>query len=165
MQHVTIDMGNLGGPEQIAPALKILLLFTVLSLAPAILVSMTSFTRIVIVMSFVRQAVGSQNLPPAQVIMSLLLTFGVMGPVAQRVNHEAVQPYQEMRIDEKEAFERASQVMRGFLIPQTRKSDLMLFYELTKAPAPKDSAEVSLHLLVPAFMISELRTGFEMGFL
>src|SRR6476661_1122714 len=167
MQHVTIDMGNLGGPEQIAPALKILLLFTVLSLAPAILVSMTSFTRIVIVLSFVRQAVGSQNLPPAQVIMSLslLLTFVVMGPVAQRVNREAVQPYQEKRIDEKEAFERASQVMRGFLIPQTRKSDLMLFYELTKAPAPKDSAEVSLHLLVPAFMISELRTGFEMGFL
>jgi flagellar biosynthetic protein FliP len=167
MQHLTLDLGGIGGPEQIAPALKVLLLFTVLSLAPAILISMTAFTRIVIVLSFVRQAVGSQNLPPMQVIMSLslLLTFVVMGPVAQQVNSEALQPYQEKKIDEKQAFEAASRIMRGFLIPQTRKSDLLLFYELNHTPAPKDTSDVSMHLLVPAFMISELRTGFEMGFL
>lgn len=167
MQQLTTDLGNLGSPQQIAPALKVLLLFTVLSLAPAILISMTAFTRIVIVLSFVRQAVGSQNLPPSQVIMalSLLLTFVVMAPVAQQINNQALQPYQEKKLDEKQAFEQASQVLRGFLIPQTRKSDLLLFYELGNAPAPKDQSEVSLHLLVPAFMISELRTGFEMGFL
>jgi flagellar biosynthetic protein FliP len=167
MQQLALDFGNLASPEQLAPTLKVLLLFTVLSLAPAILISMTAFTRIVIVLSFVRQAVGSANLPPSQVIMalSLLLTFVVMAPVAQQINSQALQPYQEKKLDEKQAFEQASQVLRGFLIPQTRKSDLLLFYELGKTPAPKDQSEVSLHLLVPAFMISELRTGFEMGFL
>jgi len=167
VQQVTISLGGMTGPEQIAPALKVLLAFTVLSLAPAILISMTSFTRIVIVLSFVRQAVGAQNLPPTQVVMalSLLLTFVVMAPVAERINTEALVPYQEKQLDGQQALDHASGIIRGFLIPQTRKSDLVLFHELTNAPAPKSPEDVSLHLLVPAFMISELRTGFEMGFL
>lgn len=167
MPQLTLSLADMQGPEQVVPALKILLMFTILSIAPAILISMTAFTRIVIVLSFLRQALGSQNVPPIQVIMalSLLLTGVVMAPVAQRVDAEALEPYIQKELNEKQAFERAAQVARDFLLPQTREGDLRLFYELNRTPLPKTQPEVGLHLLVPAFMISELRTGFEMGFL
>ena len=167
MPQITLSLADVQGPEQVVPALKILLLFTILSIAPAILNSMTSFTRIVIVFSFLRQALGSQNVPPIQVIMalSLLLTGVVMTPVAQRIDTEAFEPYVQKQLDEKQAFERAALVARDFLVPQTREADLRLFYELNHTQLPKTQAEVGLHLLVPAFMISELRTAFEMGFL
>jgi flagellar biosynthesis protein FliP len=167
MPQLTLSLAEMQGPEQVVPALKILLMFTVLSIAPAILISMTSFTRIVIVLSFLRQALGSQNVPPMQVIMalSLLLTAVVMTPVAQRLDKEAFEPYVQKQLDEKMAFERAALVARDFLVPQTREADLRLFYELNHTQLPKTQAEVGLHLLVPAFMISELRTAFEMGFL
>lgn len=162
---VTLPTGD--GPEQVVPALKILLLLTVLSVAPAILISMTSFTRIVVVLSFVRQAMGTQNAPPLQVIMalSLLLTAVVMAPVAADINDNALDPYIEHEIDEEQAFAAAEQSIRGFLLRQTREDDLLLFYELTHTERPADESEISLHLAIPAFMISELRTGFEMGFL
>ncbi|HKP62495.1 MAG TPA: flagellar type III secretion system pore protein FliP [Polyangiales bacterium] len=167
MPQLTLSLAEMQGPEQVVPALKILLMFTVLSIAPAILISMTSFTRIVIVLSFLRQALGSQNVPPMQVIMalSLLLTGVVMTPVAQRLDKEAFEPYVQKQLDEKMAFDRAATVARDFLVPQTREADLRLFYELNHTDLPKTQAEVGLHLLVPAFMISELRTAFEMGFL
>jgi len=167
MPQLTLSLAEMQGPEQVVPALKILMMFTILSIAPAILISMTAFTRIVIVLSFLRQALGSQNVPPLQVIMalSLLLTGVVMTPVAQRLDAEALEPYVQKELNEKQAFERASQVARDFLLPQTREADLRLFYELNHTPLPKTQPEVGLHLLVPAFMISELRTGFEMGFL
>jgi flagellar biosynthesis protein FliP len=167
MPQLTLSLAEVQGPEQVVPALKILLLFTILSIAPAILISMTSFTRIVIVLSFLRQALGSQNVPPMQVIMalSLLLTAVVMTPVAQRLDAEAFEPYQQKELNEKQAFERAATIARDFLVPQTRETDLRLFYELNHAQLPKTQNEVGLHLLVPAFMISELRTAFEMGFL
>ncbi|GAB5542135.1 MAG: flagellar type III secretion system pore protein FliP [Sandaracinaceae bacterium] len=164
---VTVTLPDLEQPDQMVPAIKILLLMTVLSLAPAVLISMTSFTRIVIVLSFVRQAVGTQNVPPMQVILSLslLLTAVVMAPIAHRVQVEALDPYEAEQIDGDEAWEIGSDIMRGFLIRQTREDDLLLFYELSQTDRPADLSDVSLHLLVPAFMISELRTGFEMGFL
>ncbi|HET6335777.1 MAG TPA: flagellar type III secretion system pore protein FliP [Polyangiales bacterium] len=167
MPQLTLNLAEVQGPEQVVPALKILLMFTILSIAPAILISMTSFTRIVIVLSFLRQALGSQNVPPMQVIMalSLLLTGVVMTPVAQRLDVEAFEPYQQKELNEKQAFERAATVARDFLVPQTREADLRLFYELNHTALPKTQGEVGLHLLVPAFMISELRTAFEMGFL
>ncbi len=167
LPQVTINFAEAQGAEQVVPALKILLLMTVLSLAPAILISMTAFTRIVIVLSFVRQAIGAQNVPPMQVVMvlSLLLTAVVMAPVAQRLDAEALEPYTHKQLDEKAAFDRASNIVRDFLVPQTREADLRLFYELSKTPSPKTQHDVALHLLVAAFMISELRTGFEMGFL
>jgi flagellar biosynthetic protein FliP len=167
MPQLTLNLAEVQGPEQVVPALKILLMFTILSIAPAILISMTSFTRIVIVLSFLRQALGSQNVPPMQVIMSLslLLTAVVMTPVAQRLDVEAFEPYQQKELNEKQAFERAGVVARDFLVPQTREADLRLFYELNHTALPKTQQEVGLHLLVPAFMISELRTAFEMGFL
>jgi flagellar biosynthesis protein FliP len=167
MPQLTLSLAEATGPEQVVPALKILLLLTILSIAPAILISMTAFTRIVIVLSFLRQALGSQNVPPMQVIMalSLLLTGVVMAPVAHKIDVEAFSPYSEKQIDEKEAFARTSKVAREFLVPQTREADLRLFYELNRIELPKTQDEVALHLLVPAFMISELRTAFEMGFL
>jgi len=164
---VTVGGGTASGPEQVVPALKILLLLTVLSLAPAILISMTSFTRIVIVLSFVRQAVGTQNVPPMQVViaLSLLLTAVVMAPVAKRLDTEALQPYTAHRMDEGQAFEAARLIVSDFLLKQTREEDLQLFYEISHTESPRDTADIAIHLLVPAFMISELRTGFEMGFL
>jgi flagellar biosynthesis protein FliP len=165
--QLTFNFAEAQGPEQVVPALKILLLLTVLSIAPAILISMTSFTRIVIVLSFVRQALGAQSVPPMQVVMALsfLLTCVVMTPVAQRIDAQAFEPYTQKQLNEKEAYERTAVVLKEFLVPQTREADLRLFYELTKTPLPKTQQEVGMHLLVPAFMISELRTAFEMGFL
>lgn len=164
---VTVNLPNPDSPDEMVPAIKILLLMTVLSIAPAILISMTSFTRIVVVLSFVKQAIGTQNVPPTQVILSLslLLTAVVMAPVFQRIETEALAPYEAQQIDGDEAMDRASRVISSFLIRQTREADLLLFYELTDADRPDTYADVDLHLLVPAFMISELRTGFEMGFL
>jgi len=165
--QLNISLTHPEGPEQVVPALKVLLLLTVLSLAPGILITMTSFTRIVIVLSFVRQAVGTQNVPPMQVVMalSLFLTGVVMAPVAQKMNVEAFEPYTEKQIDESQAFERAGAIAREFLLKHTREADLLLFYEVSRTESPQQANDVLLHLLVPAFMISELRTGFEMGFL
>ena len=165
--QLTFNLAEAHGPEQVVPALKILLLLTVLSIAPAILISMTSFTRIVIVLSFVRQALGAQNVPPMQVVMALafLLTCVVMAPVAQKIDARAFEPYTQKQMNEKQAFDETAAIMRDFLVPHTREADLRLFYEITRAPLPKTTQEVALHLLVPAFMISELRTAFEMGFL
>lgn len=148
-------------------AIRILVLLTVLSVAPAILISVTSFTRIVVVLSFVRQAIGSQGAPPTQVLLalSLLLTGVVMGPVITRIHDEALAPYLDETIDGEQAYEVASGHVRGFLLRQTREDDLILFYDVSHAERPEYLEEVELRLLVPAFMISELRTAFEMGFL
>jgi flagellar biosynthetic protein FliP len=164
---LTLSVGAGSGPEQVVPALKILLLLTLLSLAPAILISMTSFTRIVVVLSFAKQAVGAQNVPPTQIVMglALMLTMVVMAPVASRVHQEAVVPYSAKQLDEAAAWDAARKPISEFLLKQTREADLKLFYDLTKTPPPAAVDDVSLHLAVPAFMISELRTGFEMGFL
>lgn len=157
----------LNGEIQFAPALKILVLLSILSIAPAILVSITSFTRIIVVLSFVRQAAGTANVPPTQVllVLSLLLTAVVMAPVAARVQTEVLVPYDAEQISDKEAFRRTCDVFSVFLLKHTRQSDLLLMYESTRSPLPADPGDVAFHLLVPAFMLSELRTGFEMGFL
>ena len=165
--HVQITMDPADGADQVVPALKILGVLTILSVAPAILISMTSFTRIVVVLSFVRQAIGTQNVPPIQVIMalSLLFTGVVMAPVAHRLDERALSPYLAHEIDEGVLWERSSGTMKEFLLPQTREADLALFYELSDTERPSTAEDVSLLMLVPEFMISELRTGFEMGFL
>jgi len=164
---VSVTVGAGSGPEQLVPSLKVLALLTVLTLAPAILISMTSFTRIVVVLSFVRQAVGTQSVPPTQILLSLslILTFVVMAPIGARVNDVAIVPYTQKRIDETAAWEAAREPISKFLLAQTREDDLKLFYEVTHAKLPSQPSDVAMHLLVPAFMISELRTGFEMGFL
>jgi len=167
LPQLEVTMHQAEGPDQVVPVLKILGMLTILSVAPAILISMTSFTRIVIVLSFVRQAIGAQNVPPMQVILalSLLFTGVVMAPTAHRIDEEALSPYIAEEIDEATLYERSSGVMKDFLLPQTREDDLALFYDMSQMERPADASEVSLLMLVPAFMISELRTGFEMGFL
>ncbi|MDD9946765.1 MAG: flagellar type III secretion system pore protein FliP [Myxococcales bacterium] len=165
--QVTVSISDAEGPKQVVPLIKVLLALTVLTLAPAILISMTSFTRIVIVFSFVRQALGTQTVPPMQIIMSLslLLTAVVMAPVAKELDEQVFTPYVNEQIGDEEALALTGDAVRRFILPHTRESDLGLFYELTKTEAPATVDEVALHLLIPAFMISELRTGFEMGFL
>jgi len=165
--EITISLPNPEGPEQMVPALKMMMLLTVLSVAPGILICMTSFTRIVVVLSFVRQALGTQNVPPMQVVLalSLLLTGVVMAPVGAELHEQALAPYIDEQIDEETFYERGKSVITSWLLQQTRQDDLLLFYELSSTERPATASDVKLHLLVPAFMISELRTGFEMGFL
>lgn len=155
------------GPERLSLSLQILLLITVLSLAPALMVMVTSFTRLVIVFSFLRHALGTQTMPPNQVLvaLSLFLTFFIMSPVFHQVNDRALKPYLAQEMAGEEAVQRGLEPLRGFMVKQTREKDLSLFINLTKAPKPKNAQEIPISALVPAFMISELRTAFEIGFL
>ena len=149
-----------GGGEHAATSLQIVALLTVLSLAPAILITLTAFVRIVIVLSFLRQAVGTQSMPPNQVIVSLalFLTFFVMLPTLREVNEQALTPYQHEEIGDTEA-------LRRFMLRQTREKDLALFIGATGAPRPETASDVPPQALMPAFLISELKTAFQMGFL
>jgi flagellar biosynthetic protein FliP len=146
-------------------AVKLFLLLTTLSFGTALLVSVTSFTRIVIVLSFLRQALGTPQLPPNQVVVGLALVLScfVMAPTAQTVWGEALQPYLDDRIDAAQAVERASGPVRTFLLRQTREQDLSLFYEISARPRPARGEEVPLTVAAPAFMVSELTTAFRMG--
>ena len=156
--------------ENFSSAMQIVILLTVLSLAPAILMMMTSFTRIIIVLSLLRQALGTQQLPPNQVLMGLALfmTFLVMGPTWERVNNEALRPYMDGQIDQKTALANAQAPMRDFMIKQIRAGDndddVALFAEAAGQPAPRKWADVKTMTLIPAFMLSELKTAFLLGF-
>lgn len=168
LPRIELDLSEAANqPAQVATALKIIGVMTILSLAPAILISMTSFTRIVIVLSFVRQAIGSNGAPPNQVIVSLalLLTFFVMAPVAREMDERALTPYMNEEITEREAFDRAMAPLRDFMFRQTREDDLRLFYAISETERPESRDEVPLHILVPSFMLSEIRTAFTMGFM
>ena len=160
---LTVD---LDGGSYTSQLVQIVALITVLSLAPGILVMVTSFTRIVIVLSFLRSALGLQQTPPNPVLigLALFLTAFVMGPTFQRAYQDGVAPYIAEEIDEATAFERASAPVRSFMLAHTREKDLALFLDLAGAP-PGDAEATPLRTLVPAFMISELRRAFEIGFL
>ncbi|NMA68391.1 MAG: flagellar type III secretion system pore protein FliP [Desulfitobacterium sp.] len=162
---ITIDLGTTTA-EQTSTSLQLLLLLTVLSLAPAILVLMTSFTRIVIVLSFTRNALGTQQLPPNQVIigLALLLTFFVMAPTWNEINTQAIQPYISEEITQGEAISQAEGSLRQFMFQQTREKDLELFVNLAQMDRPQTYADIPTYVLVPAFVISELKTAFQMGF-
>ncbi|QJD99478.1 flagellar type III secretion system pore protein FliP [Massilia forsythiae] len=163
---VQVDLaGNIPAGELAAP-LRILFALTVLSLAPAILMSMTSFIRIVVVLSMLRHALGMQETPPNTVIvsLSLFLTFFTMAPVLQQANSQALQPYMAGRIQSAEAFTRAAAPLRDFMVRQTREQDLALMVELAKAERPETIDQIGMLQLIPAFMLSELRSGFQIGF-
>ena len=164
--RVNIGVSPATKPSDVALSLQILLLLTVVTLAPTLLVLLTSFTRIVIVLSFVRTALGTQQVPPTQVLvgLSLLLTFFVMNPVIQDINKNALQPYLANKISQKVAVDRAATPLRGFMFKQTREKDIALFYSLSKEPRPAKQTDVPTYLLVPAFVISELKTAFQIGF-
>jgi flagellar biosynthetic protein FliP len=155
------------GPQQVALTLQILVLMTVLSLAPAILVMTTAFTRVVIVLSFVRSAIGAQNIPPNQVMLglALFLTFFIMGPTFQQVNNNAIQPYLTGKMDFNNALTAGESPMAHFMIKQTYKEDLNLFIKLSNTPPPATMNQLPITVLIPAFVISELKTGFIFGFI
>jgi flagellar biosynthetic protein FliP len=159
-------LGNLAGPKQVSTGLQLLLLLTVLSLAPALLMMLTGFVRIVVVLGFVRRAIGTQEVPPNQVILGLavILTFFVMTPTLQRVNNDAIQPYMAGQLTPLEAYGMASEPIRDFLFSHCRKTDLALFVRLANLDRPRTKADVPMHVLIPAFMISELKTAFIIGF-
>ncbi len=163
---VTIDLGQTG-PKQTAVVLQILALLTVLSLAPAFFIMVTSFTRIVIVLSFIRQAIGTQAVPPNQILISLALfiTVFVMAPVGEAVYSQAVQPLLAEQISYEEAWTKGIQPIRAFMLKQVRDKDLELFIDLSKRPKPATIDEVPIHVVIPAYILSELRVAFQIGFL
>jgi len=147
--------------------LKVLALMTVLSLLPAIVLTMTSFTRVIIVLAFVRTGIGSMQTPPTQVVVgiALFLTLFTMAPVTNQIVTDAYNPYVAGQIDEKTAYERATSPLRSFMLRQTREADLALFYNAARMPFPKTEQEVPMRIAIPAFVISELTTAFQMGVL
>lgn len=155
-------------PADVSNTITILLLITVISIAPAIMVLMTSFTRIIIVLGFVRTALSTQQMPPNQVLvgLALFLTLFVMSPTIGEINQTALQPYLRGDIQsQSELFKKASLPLKEFMFHQTRKQDLLLFLEYSKQERPKSYEDISLTVLVPAYAISELKTAFQMGFM
>jgi len=156
--------GESGAPTVV---LQIFLLMTVLSLAPAILIMVTSFTRIVIVLSLLRRALGTMQMPPNQVMigLALFLTFFVMAPVWHKINQSALQPYLEKKIGNEQALQNAVTPLREFMFRQTREKDLALFVDIAKVERPKNIADIPTTVLIPSFIISEVKTAFQIGLL
>lgn len=158
---------NFGQGTNLVDTLEILLLFTVLTLAPAIIILCTSFTRIVVVLSFMRQALGTQNMPPNQLLIgfAMFLSIFVMMPTGKSIWENTVKPYQAKQIDGMQALSGIEKDLRAFMEKHVRKNDIGLFYDVTNAAAPSDIKAVPTHYLIPAFIISELKTAFQIGFL
>lgn len=154
-------------PEQFSTIIQVLILLTVLSIAPALLLMLTSFTRLVVVFSILRHAIGTQQTPPNQVLLSLalFLTFFIMTPTFKAVYEQAFIPYLNKQIGDKEFLERAQKPFKDFMLKNTREKDLALFIKLRQEERPRTPDDVSFFTLVPAFMISELKTAFQIGFL
>ena len=167
LPNISLSIGGNADSGKASTVVQLLFILTVLSLAPAILLMLTSFTRIVVVLSLLRHALGTQQMPPNQIIIGLaiFLTFFVMAPVWQKVNDEALKPYYEERITGEEAFALGSAPVKGFMLKQTREKDLALFITIAKEKRPEQPTDVPLSVLIPAFVISELKTAFQIGFL
>ena len=167
LPSVRLEFGQASSPKEVATTLEIFFLLTVLSLGPSIVIMLTSFTRIVVVLSILRQAIGVQQTPPNQVLVgiALFLTFFLMAPVWGQINDRALQPYLREEIGPKEATDMAIDPVRKFMFSQTRKKDLGLMLNLAKHPKPKNSREVPTRVLIPAFIISELKSAFQIGFM
>jgi flagellar biosynthesis protein FliP len=161
-----IQLKQSNNPEDISKGLQILILMTVLTLAPSLLILTTAFTRITIVLSLVRHAMGSPTMPPNQVIigLSLILTFFVMAPTFNEMNQKALQPYFANKITQKQALDGSLSPLRRFMFRQVHKKDIALFVKLSKIKAPKTTNDVPTYVLLPAFVISELKTAFQLGF-
>lgn len=166
----TVDLqigGGNGTPQETSSAIQLLLILTVLSVAPAILLLMTCFTRIVIVLSFVRTALATQSMPPNQVLIGLamFMTFFIMAPTLAQVNETAVQPFLQGELTQQQAFDAAVIPFKEFMAKQTREKDLVLFLEYTQSERPTSIQDIPLTALVPAYAISELKTAFQIGFM
>lgn len=163
---LTLKLEGADGPKSLSSALKIVILMTVLSLAPAILMLLTSFTRIVIVLGFLRQAIGANQAPANQILVGLavFLTMVVMAPTFTRINRDAVQPLLNEEIGQREALEKAQVPLKEFMLRQVREKDIALFLDMTQTPVPGSPEELPMVVVVPAFVIGELKTAFQMGF-
>jgi flagellar biosynthetic protein FliP len=165
--NITLGVEDADNPEKVSSALQILVLLTILTLAPAILIMTTSFARIIIVLSFLRQAMGTQQTPPTQILigLALFLTMFIMGPVWSEINEGALKPYMEEELGQFEALKLAEIPIKRFMLNHTREKDLSLFINLSEDKSPESKEDVSIQTIVPAFIISELKTAFQIGFL
>jgi flagellar biosynthetic protein FliP len=162
-----IDWEGLKDPDNVVTVLKVVFFLTALSLAPALLIMLTSFTRIIVVFSFLRSALGLQQMPPNQLVigLSLFLSFFIMTPVWKNIDASAVEPYIQEEIDSATALERGLGPLRDFMLRQTREKDISLFLSVAQVDAPATPDEVPTYVLIPAFMINELRIAFQIGFI
>ncbi|TKJ42240.1 flagellar biosynthetic protein FliP [candidate division LCP-89 bacterium B3_LCP] len=167
LPKIIIGVDQVSSPEDLAVTLQILLMLTVLTLAPSILVMMTSFTRIVIVIHFLRQAMATQSVPPNQIVvgLALFLTFYIMSPTFNRIYEESWQPLQAQEITTQDALTKAGDQLKLFMLAQTREKDLALFVRIADLDKPQSAQELPLSVVIPGFIISELRIGFQIGFL
>jgi flagellar biosynthetic protein FliP len=163
---VSIDLGGEGGRQQVSTGLQLVALLTVLSIAPALLVLLTSFTRIIIVLSFLKRSLGTGTQPSNQILvgLALFLTFFIMAPVWQKVHSDGLRPYMQEEIGPQEALQKGFKPLRDFMWAQTREKDLALFVQISRMERPNRIDDVPTHVLIPAFVLSELRTAFTMGF-
>lgn len=164
--NIDLNVGEAQEPKEFVDSINILVLLTILTLVPSFLILVTSFTRIVVVLSFLRNALATQQTPPNQVMigLALFLTFFIMGPVYGQVMDEAVNPYLEKTINQEEAIEIGSKPIKEFMLKQTREKDLALFVNISQNELPEDRADTPFTSLIPAFVISELKTAFQIGF-
>lgn len=164
---VSLSVNGASTPQDYVDNIQLLLLLTMLTFVPAILLLMTSFTRIIIVLGFVRNALSTQQTPPNQILIAiaLFMTLFIMAPVYTKVNDVAIQPYLKGTITQEEAYKAGSKPMKDFMLKQTYQSDIALFYKAAKVDMPKEKYEIPFRILVPAFATSELKTAFEMGFM
>lgn len=164
---IGLDIDTASSPKDYVDSVKLLLMITMLTLVPSFLILMTSFTRIVVVLSFVRNALSTQQTPPNQVIigLALFLTFFIMSPVYNKVNDEAIKPYMENKITQEEAITIGSKPIKDFMLRQTRQKDLALFVNAAKMERPSSEEDITFTVLIPSFVTSELKTAFQIGFL
>ncbi|WP_459909044.1 flagellar type III secretion system pore protein FliP [Desulfotomaculum defluvii] len=165
--NINLNIETATEPQQVVDSVKLLIFLTLLSMVPAFLMMLTSFTRIIVVLSFLRNALGTQQTPPNQVLigLALFLTIFIMQPVYQDINREAIQPYLANQLTYEQATDEAAKPLRDFMVRQTREKDLGLFLNIAKLDKPQNAAEVPMSVLVPAFVISELKTAFQIGFI
>jgi flagellar biosynthesis protein FliP len=163
---IGLDISAADNPEDVALSIQILFLLTILSLAPALLIMMTSFTRVIIVLSFTRNALGTQQMPPNQVLigLALFITFFIMSPVITDINTNAFQPYTKGEITQEQAITKAMDPVRNFMLKNVKEKDLALFLNLSQTEQPIKSSDIPTTALIPAFIISELKTAFIIGF-
>ena len=166
LPNIGLNVGTTENPDDLAVTLQLLLLLTVLSLAPSILIMTTSYLRIIIVFHFLKNALGTQQMPPNQLLagVALFITFFIMTPTWNDFNENALQPYLDKEIQVEEAYEKGVEPIKAFMLKNTRPEELKFFLELANEPRPNNQAELKLQILIPAFVLSELRAGFIIGF-
>ncbi len=166
LPNINVSMQNVSTPQEFTQGVQVLILLTILTLAPSIIIMTTAFIRIVIVLSLTRQAIGTTTLPPNQVIvgLALILTFFVMSPTLSKINETAYQPYMKNLITQQQALDNSLVPIRDFMFKQTHEEELALFVKLSKIEKPKTKKDVPTYVLIPSFVLSELKTAFKIGF-